>query len=59
MVREPTLDDPTTVAVRLDAATIKAVDAYADAMRQREPGIAATRSDAIRTLILRGLKATG
>ena len=46
----------TNTAVRLDAATIQQVDAFLADLRAREPGVRATRSDALRTLILRGLK---
>lgn len=46
-----------SVAMRLDRALVQQIDAFAVDLKRREPGIRGSRSDAIRTLILRGLQA--
>lgn len=46
------------VTIRLGTSEVQQVDAFAADLNAREPGIRPTRSDALRTLILRGLKST-
>jgi hypothetical protein len=43
------------VGVKLDTKTLARVDSFAEAMRVESPGARMTRSDALRTLILKAL----
>ncbi len=47
------------VAVRLAPDLLARVDGWLDAYRKAHPGLALSRSDAIRALVLRGLEAKG
>lgn len=45
------------VAFRLDAALLKRLDAHAERMREAMPGLTISRTDALRTLLLKALDA--
>jgi hypothetical protein len=45
------------VAVRLDAATLKRLDAFRAELERERPGASVSRGDAFRVLLLRGLDA--
>jgi len=51
-------DDMRPVGFRLPEALIEQIDAFMLELRRTSPGITISRSDAIRVLLERGLKAT-
>lgn len=52
-------EDTIQVAFRLPVSLVEKVDAYAAGMNVEHPGMSATRADAARVLITRGLIAVG
>jgi hypothetical protein len=47
------------VFVRMDDRLLEQIDAYVERLKQEQPGMTATRSDAIRVLIHKGLDVVG
>jgi len=45
------------LAIRLEPALLARVDAYAESIAAAVPGMKASRSDAVRALLIRGLEA--
>lgn len=57
MARPPKMEKGTPLYVRLPAETIKRLDAELARMTKAMPGLALSRSDAVRVAIARGLEA--
>jgi hypothetical protein len=57
MARPPKMQEGLPLYVRLPAATIKRLDAQLGRMTKAMPGLALSRSDAVRVAIARGLEA--
>lgn len=57
MTKRETNDEQ--IVIRLPGALVAWVDAHADAMREKLPGMRVTRADAVRTLLTAALEKSG
>jgi hypothetical protein len=50
-----TMENDEQIVVRLPSAIVERIDAYAERMKKEQPGFRITRSDVVRSLIVRAL----